>query len=125
MDLRRPPNEAGAIDRHVGDAIRMQREALGLSVEALADALFVSPQQIGRYEAGETRVAASELFAIAENLNAPMATFYAGLQGGTAGAEVRGKAPVVEMVRLMVGMSLTDQRAALDAVRNLARAASA
>ena len=76
-------NVAGAephhVDRHVGALIRVKRRALGLSQEALADAIGVTFQQVQKYERGANRVSSSKLFEIAQTLDVPLATFFEGL----------------------------------------------
>src|SRR5947199_1992334 len=59
------PKEPQPIDRHVGARIRHKRMMLGVSQEALGDALGVTFQQVQKYEKGMNRVGASRLQAIA------------------------------------------------------------
>jgi transcriptional regulator with XRE-family HTH domain len=64
------------VDVHVGLRIRLRRQRLGLSQDALAKALGVSFQQVQKYEKGVNRVSASKLFDIAYALQAPVAWFF-------------------------------------------------
>ena len=75
-DLQRQPNP---VDVHVGGRIRMRRRVLGLSQEALADALELTFQQVQKYERGGNRVSASKLFAIAHVFQVPVNYFFEGL----------------------------------------------
>jgi transcriptional regulator with XRE-family HTH domain len=74
------PRDSTAIDRFVGNRIKTQREALGLSQEKLADALKISFQQVQKYERGFNRVGASRLFALATALNVSISYFFEGLE---------------------------------------------
>src|SRR3954469_18831824 len=67
------PNHA---DRRIGQRIRLQRNALGLSQDTLANALGLTFQQVQKYERGTNRVSASRLEDIARVLKVPVAFFY-------------------------------------------------
>lgn len=56
---------SAAIDTRLGAAIRLRREALGVTQAALADKIGVTFQQVQKYERGLNRVAASRLVGIA------------------------------------------------------------
>jgi transcriptional regulator with XRE-family HTH domain len=60
------------IDVEVGQRIRIQRNALGLSQTALADELGVTFQQVQKYEKGVNRVGAGRLTKIAAVLQVPV-----------------------------------------------------
>jgi transcriptional regulator with XRE-family HTH domain len=70
---------ANAIDRRIGQRLKMRRLEMGVSQERLADLLGVTFQQIQKYEKGVNRVAASRLFDIAVALDVPIAHFFEGL----------------------------------------------
>ena len=57
------------IDRHIGVQIRVRRASLGMSQEALAEAIGLTFQQIQKYEKGVNRVSASTLLRIAHALD--------------------------------------------------------
>jgi len=57
----------------------MRRKMLGLSQEALADALKLTFQQVQKYERGANRVSASKLYEIAKTLQVPVSYFFDGL----------------------------------------------
>jgi transcriptional regulator with XRE-family HTH domain len=75
-DLRKQPDP---VDAHVGSRIRMRRRVMGLSQEALADALGLTFQQVQKYECGVNRVSASKLFGAARVLQVPVRYFFDGL----------------------------------------------
>ena len=72
----RAPN---AVDLHVGGRVRMRRKLLGVSQEALGDAIGLTFQQVQKYERGANRVSASKLYDIAKALQAPVSFFFDGL----------------------------------------------
>lgn len=79
-----PPRTAGKaakctpVDEYIGLRIRQQRNALGLSQTALANALGLTFQQIQKYERGFNRVSAATLFAMAKVLHVPISYFFDG-----------------------------------------------
>jgi transcriptional regulator with XRE-family HTH domain len=70
-------------DQEIGQLIRAQRLARGMSQSELADHLGLTFQQIQKYEKGTNRVGAGRLDKIAEFLNVPITFFYGetGLKG--------------------------------------------
>jgi transcriptional regulator with XRE-family HTH domain len=66
------------IDVEVGQRIRIQRLAAGLSQSELADKIGVTFQQVQKYEKGANRVGAGRLTQIANVLNVPVSTFFEG-----------------------------------------------
>lgn len=84
MDERAPL----AIDRLIGQRMRMRRIELGMSQEALAEVLGVTFQQVQKYEKGVNRVAASRLFQLAAALDVTVSYFYEGaVAAGRFGVE--------------------------------------
>ena len=63
-------------DEYVGKKIREIRIAKNVSLKKLADIIGISYQQVQKSEKGNGRVPAGRLFAIAQNLNAPIQDFY-------------------------------------------------
>lgn len=63
------PRAASDIDKFIGVQIRIRRSAMGLSQEALAEAIGVTFQQIQKYEKGVNRVSAAALLRIAQALD--------------------------------------------------------
>lgn len=68
-----------AINVHIGARIRKARQAQPISQTALGDALGVTFQQIQKYESGRNRIAASQLFVVADFLLVELDYFFAGL----------------------------------------------
>jgi transcriptional regulator with XRE-family HTH domain len=62
------------VDVEVGQRIKVQRRALGLSQTALADELGVTFQQVQKYEKGKNRIGAGRLTKIADVLQVPVTT---------------------------------------------------
>ncbi|MEL6661588.1 MAG: helix-turn-helix transcriptional regulator [Pseudomonadota bacterium] len=65
------------MDRRIGFRVRALRREANLSLEALADQLGLSFQQLQKYEKGVNRISAGLLDTIANILNVPVSTFYA------------------------------------------------
>ena len=78
--LEAPPATSGRtpdpVDVAVGRRMRNRRKALGISQEALGEALGITFQQIQKYEKGTNRVGASRLQAIATILGVPVSFFF-------------------------------------------------
>jgi transcriptional regulator with XRE-family HTH domain len=66
------------IDVEVGQRIRIQRLAAGLSQSELAERIGVTFQQVQKYEKGMNRVGAGRLTQIARVLNVPVGSFFDG-----------------------------------------------
>lgn len=69
------PRAATAIDRFIGLQIRARRMAIGMSQEAMAEAIGVSFQQVQKYEKGANRVSAATLVRIAGALGSQVCAF--------------------------------------------------
>jgi transcriptional regulator with XRE-family HTH domain len=68
--------------------IRARRRAIGVSQHDLAPAIGVTFQQVQKYELGSNRVSASKLFAIAQALGVPVASFFSDLEESGADPSV-------------------------------------
>jgi len=79
---------AGAVDKIIGDRVRVRRIEIGMSQERLAELLGVTFQQVQKYEKGVNRIASSRLLDISAALDVPVASFFSGLKG----SEPRGGA---------------------------------
>ncbi|MBP2159080.1 MULTISPECIES: helix-turn-helix domain-containing protein [Asticcacaulis] len=77
--------EPHPVDVAVGLAIRVRRKAMGLSQEALAEALDISFQQVQKYEKGSNRISASKLFDTAKFLKAPIELFFRSIDSADVG----------------------------------------
>lgn len=127
---------ASPIDAHVGMRIRMRRKVLGLSQQALADALGLTFQQVQKYERGSNRVSASKLHQIARFLGAPVEFFFSGLPEEPQSRQVEPTSGVEDSVQAFLAthqgldlainfLRIRDQRlrgSILDLVRSAAGA---
>lgn len=76
------------VDVHVGARVRLLRKRLGVTQQALADAIGLTFQQVQKYERGQNRISASVLHRIARALsNAEIAWFFEGAPGGSEVAD--------------------------------------
>lgn len=66
-----------SIDHLIGQRLRERRQAYGISMRMLGNAVGVSYQQIAKYEAGRNRISAARLFEIAHQLQVPIGYFFA------------------------------------------------
>jgi transcriptional regulator with XRE-family HTH domain len=66
------------VDIHVGRRLRLRRTILGMSQEAIGNAIGVTFQQIQKYERGINRMGASRLFDFAKTLSVPVSYFFEG-----------------------------------------------
>lgn len=64
------------VDIHVGKRLRQKRTILGMSQEALGNAIGVTFQQIQKYERGANRMGSSRLFEFAKILGVPVSFFF-------------------------------------------------
>ena len=84
--------EAEAINRHIGDRLRILRKKRGLSQADLGAVLDVSFQQMGNYEKGKDRLSAGALFLLARFLGISPAAFFEGLTSSDMGFAEDGAA---------------------------------
>jgi transcriptional regulator with XRE-family HTH domain len=75
-DAVHSPKKPNRIDRHVAKRLRMRRALVGISQDELAKRLRLTSQQVQKYEAGETRISASRLYDIAQQLAVPITWFF-------------------------------------------------
>ena len=64
------------LDRHIGKRLRQLRQHHRISAERLAEALLTTQQQISRYENGNNKMSASQLYLLAEVLAVPVSWFF-------------------------------------------------
>ena len=76
---RRP--RAQDIDRHIGARLRQRRIMNGLTQQQMADLIGVTYQQAHKYETGLNRIAAGQLYVIAQVLGVDIRYFFEGLEG--------------------------------------------
>jgi transcriptional regulator with XRE-family HTH domain len=119
------PKEPQPIDRHVGARIRHKRMMLGISQEALGDALGVTFQQVQKYEKGMNRVGASRLQAIANFLEVPVSYFFEGGNSGTSRtSHSSGRDQVLDLIATREGIRLNRAFAAIKDARVRAKIVS-
>jgi len=70
--------------KHVGKRLRLLRQINEVSLEKLAEIVDVAPQQIQKYEIGETRISASRIFELSKIFCVPVAWFYHDLEATTS-----------------------------------------
>jgi transcriptional regulator with XRE-family HTH domain len=86
---------------------------MGLSQEQLAEMVGITHQQLHRYEAGTARIAAGRLFKIAQALGTPIDFFFDGLDRVTTGAQAARSRRLLELVRILEGLSADYKRVVL------------
>src|ERR1700716_258054 len=81
-------------DAYVGQRIRLQRMAVGMSQNRLGELLDLTFQQIQKYEKGINRIGAGRLFEVAGILGVPVTFFYEDADANAqAGGCAAGGAP--------------------------------
>lgn len=68
------------IDVFAGERLRARRKFLGMSQQALADAVGITFQQVQKYERGANRISVSKLARMARALQASPAEFFPGIE---------------------------------------------
>jgi transcriptional regulator with XRE-family HTH domain len=87
------------IDVEVGQRIRIQRLAAGLSQSELAERIGVTFQQVQKYEKGANRVGAGRLTKIARVLNVPVGSFFDGREEIEQVAQKGMEAPLAALAQ--------------------------
>lgn len=119
---------ASEIDQHVGARLRLRRQLIGMSQEALGEHLGVTFQQVQKYERGSNRVSASRLFFLANALSVPVRYFFDGLDenglatGEAASDDLYAFITSPDGVALAAALSSIDDRAVRRKLIDLARA---
>ncbi|MBA3999526.1 helix-turn-helix transcriptional regulator [Brevundimonas sp.] len=118
------------VDRHVGRRVETRRKSLGYSQSQLGAALGLTFQQIQKYEKGANRISASKLWEISQFFKVEIGYFFDGLTAAEPGVAESDTVsfdhdfPVTrqsqEIARLAPRLSLSQQKAALAMVRELA-----
>ena len=73
-----------------GKRLRLLRQINEVSLEKLAEIVDVAPQQIQKYEIGETRISASRIYELSKIFRVPVAWFYDDLEAATS-AEMQAR----------------------------------
>lgn len=85
MRKRVPREVPDPIDCHVGARVRARRIGLRMSQSTLGNGLGVTFQQVQKYESGDNRIGASNLFRTARILGVDVGYFFEGLPPGAGG----------------------------------------
>ncbi len=84
MNVSTAKRSPHAIDRHVGNRVRMRRKMQGMTREKLGDALGLTFQQVQKYEKGTNRIGAGRLQQIASIQQVPISFFFEGAPGSSS-----------------------------------------
>lgn len=71
-----PRSSLSRLDKHIGVRLRTLRTKLGLSMEVVGEIIEVSPQQIFRFEHGQQRLSASQIYQLSRGLDVPISWFF-------------------------------------------------
>ncbi len=100
------------VDIHVGKRLRLRRTILGLSQEAIGNAIGVTFQQVQKYERGVNRMGSSRLFDFSKLLSVPVSYFFDEMEKTSVGATgVAEDAPAFEHDRMSSRETLEMMRA--------------
>lgn|SRR5215469_10058969 len=73
---RRRADRPNPIDIHVGSRLRLRRKMMGMSQAKLAEAIWLTFQQVQKYERGADRIGASRLYELSQLLDVPVSFFF-------------------------------------------------
>lgn len=76
-------NSPHPVDLHVGNAIRNRRQAVGISMQTLAERVGLTYQQVAKYELAQNRCSASMMWTICRALGIEVATLFEGFRERT------------------------------------------
>lgn len=76
------------IDKFIGKKIYELRLAKGLSRQQLADSIYVTHQQLQKYEKGTNRISVGRLVLISKALNKDINYFYEGIENASSDNEL-------------------------------------
>ena len=109
MNVSTAKRSPHAIDRHVGNRVRMRRKMQGMTQEKLGDALGLTFQQVQKYEKGTNRIGAGRLQQIASIQQVPISFFFEGAPGSSSSVleEVPSSAYVSDFYATSDGLALT------------------
>lgn len=116
------------VDLHIGRRLRRRRRMLGLTQEALAQAVGIRFQQVQKYECAANRVCAARLHDFARALGVSVDYFFEGLSGGMRASEeptaLQGglacEAKTLELARAFAQLTPSVRQELLGLVRALA-----
>lgn len=64
------------IDRQIGLRLKKRRQQIGVSAASLAEAIGSTQQQISRYENGQNKLSAAQLYLLSQSLRVPISWFF-------------------------------------------------
>jgi transcriptional regulator with XRE-family HTH domain len=103
------------VDIHVGKRLRLRRTILGLSQEAIGNAIGVTFQQVQKYERGVNRMGSSRLYEFSKILSIPVSYFFEDMEKGatnvTHASGVAEDAPAFEHEKMSSRETLEMMRA--------------
>lgn len=119
-------NTPDPVDAYVGQMIRARRKNLGVSQQALGEAIGVSFQQIQKYERAANRVSCSMLVRIAGYLNCTAGDFLPASEGDKVDLgvelELAGEPHGRELAETFLAMPPKFRTSLLNIARNLSTA---
>lgn len=98
------PRRVGDKDKAIGERIRTQRMAMGMSQEELGSRLGVSFQQVQKYEKGANRISAVRLSEVADALDTNAVTILDGVDGDSKSKST----PISRFMSTKVGVELVE-----------------
>lgn len=78
MSAKSVPQTKESIEVYIGKKLHERRQALKLTQQDVASQVFITAQQIHKYEKGLDRIPASRLYKLANVLSVPLSFFYEG-----------------------------------------------
>jgi transcriptional regulator with XRE-family HTH domain len=124
MTIPNKPKTATDADRTIGGRIAALRAAQGLSQTMLGQAIGVSFQQVQKYEKGRNRIGAGRLQAIADMLQVPVETFFAGQPGADDGEAAPTFFDDPKVMELVMAFTSISDETTRDSVLSIVKAAA-
>ncbi|ETX30668.1 helix-turn-helix domain-containing protein [Roseivivax isoporae] len=114
------------VDKHIGNRVRVLRQSRGLTQRNLGEHLGVRFQQIQKYESGQNRISAAQLFAIAEFLGVGVDHFFQDMEfeGGKPAKAQENPLTLAqnrELTRIFAKLDTSQRDAVMAFLRSLAR----
>lgn len=109
------------IDAYIGSRLRLRRLSLACSQADLATAAGLTKARLSRYERGAERIAADDLYRLADKLNVPASFFFDGLAGFLGLERPAAEAPVPAASHLTLVHKATSPQESLELIRAFAR----
>ncbi len=114
------------IDKHIGARVRAQRQERGLTQRDLGERLGVRFQQVQKYESGQNRISAAQMWRIASVLGVPVSHFFENIDV-SAGAIQPGSntamtpAQTRELAHIFTALDTSQREAVMAFLRSLAQ----